>query len=105
MELRQPAGVGPDGRYHDCGHLGFAAPQLPQHVPAGAVGQIDIQQDQVGPLMRHRTDRRLGSPSFADQQPAAAEVDRDDAAQCGLVLDDQHTPVRCTWRFDCGAVV
>jgi len=55
--------------------------------------------------MRHRTDRRLGRPSFADQQPAAAEVDRDDAAQCGLILDDQHTPVGYTWRFGCGAAV
>src|SRR6266571_5648518 len=98
MELRQPARVGSDCRYDDGGNLSFSASQLPQNVPAGAVRQVNVQQDQIGPLLRYRADGSFRRVRFADSEPATGEVTCDDSAQRGLILNDQNTTVQGTCR-------
>ena len=73
-------------------------PEVAQHVPAGTVRKVDVQQQQVWTMGDYGRDCRLSGVGLAHNHPTAAQVPRDHSSKRRLVLDDENVPVR-SWSL------
>ena len=55
---------GAEGRHHDYGHMRILAPDQLQHLQTGHAGELEIGQDQVGPV--HEGQTFLGARGLND---------------------------------------
>ena len=65
---------------------------MAQHIPAGLIGQVDVEQDQIE-WSRRRGDCFVGGGDaigLGDTEPATGKVERNDASQGIFVLDDEY---------------
>ena len=74
MEFRHSAWIRSDCRDHDGRNLGLPTAQLAQHVPTCTVGKVDVEQDQVGAIVRDGIDRGVSAFRFANSEPTTGEV-------------------------------
>lgn len=68
-----------------------AAVDLAGHVDAGGPGHLDVEEEDVGPVLVQQAQRLQAVGSLADDAelgPEPAELLDQFAAQCGLVLGD-----------------
>ncbi len=92
--VNQPL-VGMEGRDDDYRNDGAGArSKLAGHLPAGAVGQIYVEQQEVWDLLVNVEDSVGNGSASSDLVVARSKVSRDRAGEAFVVLDDQYRLVQ-----------
>ena len=99
-ELLQAAGRDPTRRHDDRRHRDTVSPQLSQHVPAAAIRQVDVEEEEVWWPIADGGEGLLGGWCLPGTKSVLRETLRDQLAQPGLFFGDQNSailisPFRC----------
>jgi len=87
---------GADAGDDDHGRLLVAGGDVPEHVEPGEVGQLQVQQDQVGQFGGVEIEPAGTVLGRDDLVPQVAEIVPQEFEECGFVIDKQDTG--CVWR-------